>query len=68
MVLVGLGGGGGGCGVGAAGCLWFGGCSILVVYAWFWSCLCLETMPSLELKGSREDIIYDEIYITIIKK
>ena len=55
---------GGGCGVGAAGCLWFGSCSVLVVYAWFWT----ETMPSLELKVSREDILYDEIYIMIIKK
>ena len=31
------------------GCLWIGGCSALVVSGWFWSCLCLETLLSLEL-------------------
>ena len=66
LVLVGL---RGGCGVGAAGCLWIGSC--------FGSCFgrlwCLGgfgavvfgTLLRLELEGSREGILYDEIYITI---
>ena len=29
---------------------------------------CLETMLSLELEVSREDILYDESYIMIIEK
>ena len=29
---------------------------------------CLETLLSLELEGSREEILYDEIYIMIIEK
>ena len=29
---------------------------------------CLETLRSLELEGSRGDILYDEIYIMIIEK
>ena len=28
----------------------------------------LETLRSLELEGSREDILYDDIYIMIIEK
>ena len=58
---------GGGCGVGAAGCLWIGGCSML----WRLVALelsCLATLLSLELEGSREGILYDEIYIMIIEK
>ena len=50
----------GGCGVGAAGCLWIGGCSCCGV----WVALelsCLATLLSLELEGSREGILYDEI-------
>ena len=33
---------------------------------WLWSCRvsrCLATLLSLELEGSREGILYDEIYI-----
>ena len=41
----------GGCGVGAAGCLW------IVVFG---------TLLRLELEGSREGILYDEIDITIL--
>ena len=35
----------------------------VVASGWFWSCLCLETLLTLELEGSREDILYDELYI-----
>ena len=49
------------CGVGAAGCLWIGGCFML------WRLGGLATLLSLELEGSREGILYDEIYIIIEK-
>ena len=52
--------------MGAAGCRWIGGCCALVASGWFWRCLCLETLLSLEIEGSCEDILYDEIYIMLI--
>ena len=58
LVLMGL---RGGCWVGAAGCMWIGGCSML---HGVWVALelsCLATLLSLELEGSREGILYDEI-------
>ena len=64
LVLVGL---RGGCGVGALGV-----CGSAVVLS-LWRLGALElpyfgTLLSLELKGSCEDILYDEIYIMIIEK
>ena len=56
------------CGAGAAGCMWIGGCSTVVAPRWIWSCHVLETLLSLEVKGSSEGILNDEIYIMIIEK
>ena len=61
---------------GVAGWMWGGGGWVSVDRRLFRCCgvwvalelSCLETLRSLELEGSREDILYDEIYITIIEK
>ena len=45
--------------------------SAVVPCCGFWVALelsCLATLLSLELEGSREGILYDEIYIMIIEK
>ena len=57
----------GGCGVGRLGVCE----SAVVPCCGVWVALelsCLATLLSLELKGSREGILYDEIYIMIIEK
>ena len=64
LVLMGL---RGGCGVGTAGCLWIGGYYVLWRLGGF-GAVVLATLVSLELEGSREGILYDEIYIMIIEK
>ena len=40
----------------------------VVVSGWLWSCRVLLSLDSLELEGSREGILYYEIYIMIIEK
>ena len=60
---------------GVAGCVWGGGGWVSVDRR-FHRCgtsvdlelSCLETLLSLEVKGSSEGILYDEIYIMIIEK
>ena len=56
-------------------CSW--GCGVCVGRGWLGVCCgasvdlelsCLETLLSLEVKGSSEGILYDEIYIMIIDK
>ena len=61
-----------GCGV----CVWGGGGWVFVDRRLFHRCgasvdlelSCLETLLSLEVKGSSEGILYDEIYIMVIEK
>ena len=57
-------------------CVWGGGGWVSVDRRLFHRCgasvdlelSCLETLLSLEVKGSSEGILYDEIYIMIIEK
>ena len=63
LVLMGL---RGGCGVGAAGCLWIGSCFRRVWCLGGFGAVVFGTLLRLELEGSREGILYDEIYITIL--
>ena len=57
---------------GVAGWVWVGVCGSAVVPCCdVWVALelsCLATLLSLELEGSREGILYDEIYIMMIEK
>ena len=61
---------------GVAGCAWGGGGGVSVDRRLFHRCGAsvdlelsfLETLPSLEVKGSSEGILYDEMYIMIIEK
>ena len=61
LVLMGL---RGGCGVGAAGCLWIGSCFRRLWCLGGFGAVVFGTLLRLELEGSREGILYDEIYIT----
>ena len=63
LVLMGL---RGGCGVGAAGCLWIGSCFRRLWCLGGFGAVVFGTLLRLELEGSREGILYDEIYITIL--
>ena len=63
LVLMGL---RGGCGVGAAGCLWIGSCFRSLWCLGGFGAVVFGTLLRLELEGSREGILYDEIYITIL--
>ena len=56
----------GGCGVGAAGCLWIGSCFRRLWCLGGFGAVVFGTLLRLELEGSREGILYDEIYITIL--
>ena len=61
---------------GVAGCVWDGGGWVSVDRRLFHrygasvdlELSCLETVLSLEVKGSSEGILYDEIYIMVIEK
>ena len=56
---------------GVAGWVWGEGGWASVPCCGVWVTLelsCLATLLSLELEGSREGILYDEIYIMIIEK
>ena len=63
LVLMGL---RSGCGVGAAGCLWIGSCFRRLWCLGGFGAVVFGTLLRLELEGSREGILYDEIYITIL--
>ena len=51
---------------GAAGCLWIGSCFRRLWCLGGFGAVVFGTLLRLELEGSREGILYDEIYITIL--
>ena len=53
-------------GVGAAGCMWIGSCFRRLLCLGGFGAVVFGTLLRLELDGSREGILYDEIYITIL--
>ena len=52
--------------MGAAGCLWIGSCFRRLWCLGGFGAVVFGTLLRLELEGSREGILYDEIYITML--